>query len=102
MIKGKRFGGLRAVKILKKPYTRPGTTYVTDHEMDTAASLPLAAAFRELLELKGDKYQWKLDPKAVLYRCAEELYKALVSRSRSARSINSLGADTEYWMQTRC
>jgi hypothetical protein len=98
MIKGKRFGGLRAVKILKKPYTRPGTTYVTDHEMDTAASLPLAAAFRELLELKGDKYQWKLDPKAVLCRCAEELYKALVSRSRSARSINSLGADTEYWM----
>jgi NTP pyrophosphatase (non-canonical NTP hydrolase) len=98
MIKGKRFGGLRAVKPLKKPYTRPGTPYPTDHLMDLAASLPLAAAFRELLELKDNKYQWRLQPKEVLLRCAEDLYKALVSRSRSARSINSLGADTEYWM----
>jgi len=97
MIKGKRFGGLRAVKPLKKPYTRPGTPYPTDHLMDSAASLPLAAAFRELLELKDNKYQWRLQPKEVLLRCAEDLYKALVSRSRSARSINSLGADTEYW-----
>ena len=98
VIKGKRFGGLRAVKTLKKPYIRPGTNFETDHLMDLAASLPLAAAFRELLEVKGDRYQWKLQPKEVLHRCAEELYKALVSRSRSARSITSLGADTEYWM----
>lgn len=26
-IKSKRFGGLRAVRLLKKPFTRPGTNY---------------------------------------------------------------------------
>jgi len=97
-VKGKRFGALRAVKTLKKPYTRPGTVFETDHLMDLAASLPLAAALRELLELKGDTYHWRLDPKEVFRRCAEDLYKALVSRIRSARSVNALGADTEYWI----
>jgi len=98
-IKGKRFGGLRAVKILKKPYVRPGTAYETSHLMDLASSLPLAAAFRELLELRGDRYQWKLDPKEVFPRCAEELYRALVSKSRTAKSVNALAQDSEYWMQ---
>jgi hypothetical protein len=67
--------------------------------MDLAASLPLAAAFRELLDLQGDRFRWKLDPKKVFQRCAEDLYKALASKSRSARGINELGADTEYWIQ---
>jgi hypothetical protein len=29
--------------------------------MDLAASLPIAAAFRELVELKGERYYWKAD-----------------------------------------
>lgn len=98
-VKGKRFGGLRAVKTLKKPYTRPGTDFETDHLMDLAASLPLAAAFRELLELRGDSYQWKLHPRDVFPQCAEELYRTLASKSRSAKNVNSLAHDTEYWMQ---
>jgi hypothetical protein len=98
-VKGKRFGGLRAVKTLKKPYIRPGTDYPTNHEMDLAASLPLAAAFRELLDLKGDRYCWRVPPKEVFKRCAEDLYKALASKSRTAKSVNSLGSDTEYWTQ---
>jgi hypothetical protein len=98
-VKGKRFGGLRAVKTLRKPYTRPGTDYATYHEMDLAASLPLAAAFRELLELKGDRYCWRVEPKEVFKRCAEDLYKALANKSRTAKSVNALGSDTEYWTQ---
>jgi hypothetical protein len=98
-IKGKRFGGLRAVKNLKKPNTRPGTNYVTDHKMDLAASLPIAAAFRELLELKGDRYQWKVQPGEVFRRSAEELYKVLANKSRTANSVNSLGSDGELWTQ---
>lgn len=98
-VKGKRFGGLRAVKTLKKIHVRPGTTYETEHEMDLAASLPLAAAFRELLELKGDRYRWRIDPKEVFRRSAEDLYKALAAKSRSSRRVNELGNDTEYWMQ---
>src|SRR5216684_7196343 len=98
-IKGKRFGGLRAVKNLKKPTTRPGTSYVTDHKMDLAASLPIAAAFRELLELKGDRYQWKVQPGEVFRRSAEELYKVLATKSRTANSVNSLGSDGELWTQ---
>ena len=98
-VKGKRFGGLRAVKSLRGPYVRPGTTYETVHQMDLAASLPLAAAFRELLELRGDCYRWKLDPKEVFRRCAEDLYKTLAAKSRVARGVNELGHDTEYWTQ---
>lgn len=97
--KGKRFGGLRAVKTLKKMYRRPGTYYTTEHLMDLGASLPIAAAFRELLELKGDRYQWKVAPEEVFKRSAEELYKVLASKSRTAKSVNHLGSDTELWTQ---
>jgi hypothetical protein len=95
--KGRKFGNLRAVTKLKKPITRPGTTFSTDHKMDLAASLPIAAAFRELLELKNDRYQWKADYKQVFKVASEELYKSLVMKSRTAKSVNALGADTEYW-----
>jgi hypothetical protein len=98
-VKGRKFGKLRAVKNLKKSYTPSGTNFVTDHEMDLAASLPIAAAFRELLELKGDRYYWKADYKEVFKVAAEELYKALLNKVRTAKAVNSLGADTEYWTQ---
>jgi hypothetical protein len=98
-VKGRKFGKLRAVKNLKKSYTPSGTNFVTDHEMDLAASLPIAAAFRELLELKGDRYYWKADYKEVFKVAAEELYKALLTKVRTAKAVNSLGADTEYWTQ---
>lgn len=98
-VKGRKFGKMRAVKSLKKTYTRQGTNYPTDHEMDLAASLPVAAAFRELLELKGDRYYWKIDYKEVFKEAAEELYKALLNKGRSVKAVNSLGADTEYWTQ---
>ena len=64
--------------------------------MDLAASLPIAAAFRDLLELKGDRYQWKADYRQVFKAASEELYKCLVMKSRTTRSVNALGADTEY------
>jgi hypothetical protein len=98
-VKGKRFGRLRAVKTLKKEYIRPGTYYSTVHEMDLGASLPIAAAFRELLELRGDRYRWRVDYKEAFRRCAEELYKVLATKSRIAKSVNSLGSDTELWTQ---
>lgn len=99
LLKGKRFGGLRAVKTFKKEYTRPGTTFPTFHQMDAAASLPIAAAFRELLELRGDRYQWRVQPGDVFKRTAEELYRALAFESRTARSVNRLGQGPELWTQ---
>ena len=98
-VKGKRFGGLRAVKTLKKEYIRSGTSFSTYHEMDLGASLPIAAAFRELLELRGDRYHWRVNPSEAFRRCAEELYKVLAAKSRTAKSVNGLGADTEFWTQ---
>jgi hypothetical protein len=100
-VKGRKFGKIRAVKKTKggKLYTRPGTNFPTEHEMDLAASLPIAAAFRELLELKGDRYYWKADYKEVFKVAAEELYKALLNKVKTAKVVNSLGADTEYWIQ---
>ena len=44
-----------------------------DHQMDLAESLPIAAAFRELLELKGDRYYWDADYKEVFRVAFEEL-----------------------------
>ena len=61
--------------------------------------MPIAAAFRELLELKGDRYRWRLDPKEVFRRCAEDLYRLLVMKSKTVKSVNSLPIDNEYWTQ---
>lgn len=97
--KGRKFGRLRGVKTLKKPQTPAGTTYTTDHQMDLAESLPIAAAFRELLELKGDRYYWKADYKEVFRVVSEELYQTLLNKVRTTKAINALGADTEYWTQ---
>jgi len=97
--KGRKFGKLRGVKTLKKPQTPAGTHFTTDHQMDLAESLPIAAAFRELLELKGDRYYWKADYKEVFRVASEELYKTLLNKVRTTKAINALGADTEYWTQ---
>lgn len=96
--KGRKFGKLRAVKTLKKPLTPAGTQYTTEHEMDLAASLPIAAAFRELLELNGDRYYWKVNFREVFKVASEELYKTLLNKVRTTK-VNALGADTEYWTQ---
>jgi hypothetical protein len=97
--KGRKFGKLRGVKLLKKPLTPAGTKYTTDHEMDLAESLPMAAAFRELLELKGNRYYWRVDFREVFKATADELYKTLLTKVRSAKAVNAIGADTEYWTQ---
>ena len=44
LVKGRRFGSLRAVKTLKKQYKRPGTDFSTEHLMDLGASLPIAVS----------------------------------------------------------
>jgi hypothetical protein len=90
-------GQLRAVRRLKKPHTRPGTPYTTNHKIDMAALLPMAAAFRECLQLKGDRYVWRVDPYKVFEKCAESLHKALVTNSKQVRLTSHLGSDMEYW-----
>jgi hypothetical protein len=99
LLKNSRFGGLKAVKKLKHVRSRPGTEYLTEHEMDLAAALPIAAAFRELLTLEGDRYKWRVDYKVVFRQAAPELYKALVAKSRAIPSLTALGSDSEYWTQ---
>ena len=81
--KGRKFGKMRFAKLLKEAKTRPGTKYSTEHQLDLAASLPIAAAFRELLELKGDRYFWRVDYKKVFPMVEEELYKLLRKRPAS-------------------
>ena len=62
-----------------------------------AALLPMAAAFRECLQLKGDRYIWRVDPYKVFEKCAESLHKALVNNSKQVRLTSHLGTDMEYW-----
>ena len=93
----KKLGNVRGVKVLKKLESRPGTNFPTKHFLDMAALLPMASAFRELLVLRGDRYQWRLSPYDVFPKCAEQLYKVLLSRGSKAKIISHLGSDAEYW-----
>lgn len=97
LIEGRRFGKLRAVKPLKKPYVRPGTEFQTRHKLDMAALLPMAAAFRELLVLRGDRYVWKVDPHETFRKCADRLYNILANRISKVKQLSHLGTDMEYW-----
>lgn len=97
VIENKKLGNVRRVRVLKKPESRPGTSFPTRHFLDMAALLPMASAFRELLVLRGDRYQWRLSPYDVFPKCAEQLYKVLLSRGSKAKIISHLGSDAEYW-----
>jgi hypothetical protein len=97
VIENKKLGNVRRVRVLKKSESRPGTSFPTRHFLDMAALLPMASAFRELLVLRGDRYQWRLSPYDVFPKCAEQLYKVLLSRGSKAKIISHLGSDAEYW-----
>jgi hypothetical protein len=97
VIENKKLGRVRGVKVLKKLESRQGTTFQTKHNLDSAALLPMAAAFRELLVLRGDRYQWRVSPYEVFPKCAEQLYKVLLNRGSKAKIISHLGTDAEYW-----
>jgi hypothetical protein len=97
VIENKKLGKVRGVKVLKKLESRLGTTFQTKHNLDSAALLPMAAAFRELLVLRGDRYQWRVSPYEVFPKCAEQLYKVLLNRGSKAKIISHLGTDAEYW-----
>jgi hypothetical protein len=88
---------LRVCKGLKTSETRAGTTFATDYRLDQAALLPMAAAFRELLRLKGNRYEWRYRPEVVFPKCAESLYAVLTSRLQKTRTGSQLGSDMEYW-----
>jgi hypothetical protein len=94
-----RFGGLRVVKPLKEDHTYPGINLKTRHRLDLAATLPLAGAFRELLQTdpKTGKQFWIVDWKEAFKRTADELYRALTNNLATVSPISSLGSDAAYW-----
>ncbi len=94
-----RFGGLGVVEKLNDEYTYPGLGYKTRHRLDLGASLPLAGAFRELLQAdpKTGKLVWVVDWKEAFKRTAEDLYKALTTNLATAKTVSSLGSDPAYW-----
>ena len=55
-------------------------------------------AFRTLLAVKGDGYQWKVNPYEVFKLCADDLYEVLLGRIRRVKSASQLAADQEYWI----
>ncbi len=94
-----RFGGLRVVKALKDDHLYPGINLRTRHRLDLAATLPLAGAFRELLQTNPStgKQTWVVDWREAFKRTADELYRALTNNLASASPIASLGSDPAYW-----
>jgi hypothetical protein len=94
-----RFGGLRVVKPLKEDHVYPGINLKTRHRLDLAATLPLAGAFRELLQTDpaSGKQVWLVDWKEAFKRTADELYRALTNNLATVSPMASLGSDTAYW-----
>lgn len=94
-----RFGGLGVVNQLENEFTYPSLGYKTRHRLDVGASLPLAGAFRELLQTdqKTGKLVWIVDWKEAFKRTADDLYRALTSNLAVAKSVSSLGSDPAYW-----
>src|SRR6266446_2013807 len=94
-----RFGGLRVVKVLKDEFTYPSLNYKTRHRLDLAATLPLAGAFRELLQAdpKTGKLFWIVDWKEAFKRTADELYRALTSNLATVGAVANIGSDPAYW-----
>lgn len=97
LVNMRKFKRLKSTQSQKEPWTRPGTTFATNHTMDTAVLLPMAAAFRELLELKKGEYQWRLPYKAVFRECAKELYEVLVEHTSRAKMGSHVSSDSDYW-----
>lgn len=93
----KSFARLKSVKALSEPETKPGCSYTTSYKVDMASLLPIAAAFRELLAFKGDRYYWRVDPHEAFRRAAPQLYDVLLQRIRKVRLPSALGSDVEYW-----
>ncbi len=94
-----RFGGLRVVDALKDDYTYPSLAYTTRHRLDLAATLPLAGAFRELLQFdpKTGRQFWIVDWREAFKRTADELYRALTSNLAATGTASGLGSDPAYW-----
>ena len=94
-----RFGGPRVVDALDKDYMYPSLGYKTRHRLDLAATLPLAGAFRELLQVDPStgKQFWIVDWKEAFKRSADELYRTLTSNLASLSTISNLGSDSAYW-----
>jgi hypothetical protein len=97
-IEGRRLGKVKGVKKQAKQFRRECTEYLSLYRMDGAIVLPMAAAFRSLLVLRGDSYQWKVNPYEVFKLCADDLYEVLLGRIRRVKSASQLAADQEYWI----
>jgi hypothetical protein len=94
-----RFGGLRVVDAFDNDHTYPSLDYKTRHRLDLAATLPLAGAFRELLQTdpKTGKQLWIVDWKEAFKRTADDLYRALTGHLVTANGASGLGSDPAYW-----
>lgn len=97
-LEGRRVGKVKGIKKTKKQYRRECTEYLSTYKMDTAIVLPMAAAFRTLLVLKGNTYKWRTNPYEVFKHCAGDLYEVLLSRVKRVKSVGQLAADQEYWI----
>lgn len=89
----------KGVRNLKKSRNRPGTPYVTMHKFNAAITMPLAAAFRVLLNKKGteEQYNWVTDYKSIFKDCAEDLYKLFLNRASKVGQISQIASDPTYW-----
>jgi hypothetical protein len=74
-------------------YTYPNLGYTTRHRLDLAATLPLAGAFRELMQAdpKTGKQNWIVDSKEAFKRTADELYKALTTNPATSEHCIQVG-----------
>lgn len=97
IVSAKSLAKLKCVKLEKKTYTRPGTDYPTMHQIDLAALLPMAAAFRELLVKNKNVYEWGYDYKEIFDMAAPYLFEHMVHHAGRVAMSSQMASDPDYW-----
>jgi hypothetical protein len=95
ILKGRKLGKLKVAK-LTDPFVSFGG-FQSEHRLDMAALLPMAAAFRSMLVLRDGKMKWKKNPKEIFRKVAPRLYDVLSNYSARAKTASQLGSDAQYW-----
>lgn len=98
LLEGKVIERMEFVKRLKKPERRVNTDYPTRIRLNDGITLPMAAAFRELLHMEDGKYSWEVPYQEVFELVKEELVNVMVKRLKAVGlKISSLANDQGYW-----
>lgn len=94
---GGKFGRLTDVGERKKVEKLPFSEEMSKHKIPSAFIYPLLAAFRALLDCKGDKCSWVTDPVKFYDSIKVELAERIVDEAIQFRNPTKMGKNKGTW-----